>query len=124
MFYKVGFQTSGECNFFQDTIDTYSDCSNYVDSVNLINGVSDFVSSNSSLSTDCAGRCDWYYNNFLDNSNIISTGNCVHPTVVGDTNSWTGSIFANLNHESWCDSYGTQISKQDSTIFLANMFGE
>ena len=62
-------------------IDTYSDCSDYVDSVNLTNGVSDLVLSNSSLSADCAGRCVRYYNNFLDNSNVISTGNCVRPTV-------------------------------------------
>ena len=127
----------------KDIIDIYPDCNNDVDSVNLINGVCDLVLSNSSLSADGAGTCDEHCSKLVDNSNVISTGtcdehcsklfdnsnvistgNCVRPTVVGDTNSWTRSIFPNFNHESWCDNYGTQISMQDSTIFLADRSGE
>ena len=99
----------------KDTIDTYTDCK-ILDIVNPINGVSDLVSSNFSLSAGSAGRCDQYYNNFLDNSNVLSIANCVRPTVGVTYNSWMGTEFVQPNHESWCDIDNSKISIQFSCL--------
>ena len=107
----------------KDTVGVYTDCNNYVDSVNSINGVSNPITSNCISPADSVGVGD-QYNSFLDSSNLVSTVNCVHPSVVGDTNSWTESKFTQLNHESWCNNYNSQVNIQDSTIFLSDLTGK